>query len=79
MTACNSCQSHQAKPTKPKLLNQTKPTKLTEPTYQTKSKSLVKAVDAWVRSAFGNVLALSWMLAVKVHEQWRYAILVGKI
>ena len=39
--------------------NQTQPTKLTVPnkTHQTKPKLLVKAVNAWVRSAFGNVLS----------------------
>ena len=52
----------QAKPTKPYLPNQTcqtnLPTKssLTYQAYWTKPKLLVKAVNAWARSAFGNVL-----------------------
>ena len=41
----------QTKPTKPNLPNQTHLTKPTKP------KLLVKAVNAWVRSAFGNVLS----------------------
>ena len=43
--------------TKPNLPNQTYQTK----TNQTKSKLLAKAVDAWVRSAFGNVLSLIFL------------------
>ena len=39
----------------PCLPNQTKPN-LANQAYQTKPKLLGKAVDAWVRSAFGNVL-----------------------
>ena len=42
-------QTYQTKPTKPNLPNQTY---LTKPTKQ---KLLVKVVNAWVRSAFGNV------------------------
>ena len=59
-------QTYQAKPTKPNQPNQTYQTKPTKPnlpnlpsqtcqTKPTKSKLLVKAVNAWVRSAFGNV------------------------
>ena len=64
----------QPKPSKPNLPNQTYPTKPTKPTkpnlpnqtqpnqtYQTKPttpKLLVKVVNAWVHSAFGNVLTL---------------------
>ena len=61
-------QAYQAKPTKPNLPNQTEPNQtkpnlrnqiklsqpsLLNPTYQTKLQ--VKVVNAWVRSAFGNV------------------------
>ena len=57
-------QNLQNKPTKLNLPNQTYQTKsnlayqayLTKPT---KSKLLVKAVNAWVRSAFGNVLMIT--------------------
>ena len=42
-------QTYQTKPTNPNLPNQMCPTKPTKP------KLLVKAVNAWVRSAFGNV------------------------
>ena len=56
-------QTFQTKPTKPNLPNQTYQTKPTKPnlpnqtqiTKPTKPKLLVKAVNAWVRSAFGNV------------------------
>ena len=50
-------QTYQTKPTKP---NQTKPNlpNQTHPTKPTKQKFLVKAVNAWVRSAFGNVCSL---------------------
>ena len=53
-------QTYQAKPSKPNLPNQTYQTK-SNLAYQaywtkpTKPESLVKAVNAWVRSAFGNV------------------------
>ena len=43
-------QTYQTKSTKPNFPNQT---------YQTKPKLLVKAVDSWVRSAFGNVYLIS--------------------
>ena len=60
-------QTYQTKPTKPNLPNQTYQTKPTKPnlpnqtylTKPTKPKLLVKAVNAWVRSAFGNVLPIS--------------------
>ena len=42
-------QANLTKPTKANIPNQTYQTKLTKP------KLLVKAVNAWVRSAFGNV------------------------
>ena len=42
-------QTYQTKPIKPNLQNQTHQTKPTTP------KLLVKVVNAWVRSAFGNV------------------------
>ena len=66
-TACNSCQSwhqhitpNQTKPTKPNVRNRTYQTKsnLAFQAYRTKPtkpRLLVKAVNAWVRSAFGNV------------------------
>ena len=47
----NSNMPKQAKHSQPSLLNQTNQTKPTK----RKPKSLVKAVNAWVRSAFGNV------------------------
>ena len=92
MTACNSWQGHQTKPTppnpqsqatqtkpakpnlpKPNLANQAYWTNLPNQTHQTKSnlayqaywtkpikpKLLVKGVNAWVRSAFGNVYIFS--------------------
>ena len=43
-------QTYQTKPIKPNIPNQTHLTKPTKPEF------LVKAVNAWVRSAFGNVL-----------------------
>ena len=43
-------QTYQTKPTKPNLLNQTYQTKHAKP------KLLLKAVNVWIRSAFGNVL-----------------------
>ena len=48
-------QTYQTKPTKPNLPN--KPTKqnLTNQIKPIKTKSLVKAVNAWVRSVFCNV------------------------
>ena len=51
-------QTYQAKLTKPTLPNQIKPHQAywTKPT---KRKLLVKAVYAWVRSAFGNVFSKS--------------------
>ena len=57
-----SCQTKTIKPNLPKQTYQTKPPKpnLRNQTYQTKAtkpKLLVKAVNAWVRSAFGNVLS----------------------
>ena len=53
----------QTKPTKPNLPNQTYQTKLNIAyqaywTRPTKPKLLVKAVNAWIHSAFGNVLTL---------------------
>ena len=50
-------QIYQTKPTKPNLPNQTYQTKSTKPNIlnQTKPTKLVKAVNGWVRSAFGNV------------------------
>ena len=53
---------NQTKPTKPTY--QTKPTKpnLPNQTYQTKPTKLnllVKAVNAWVRSAFGNIYSFN--------------------
>merc|ERR1712223_835142 len=56
-------QTYQTKPTKPNLPNQAKPTK-SNVAYQsyltmpTKPKLLVKAVNAWVCSAFGNVFSI---------------------
>ena len=66
MQNMQSMQNLQNKPPKPNLPNQTYQTKPTKPilpnqTYQTKPflpnlpKLLVKAVNAWVRSGFGNV------------------------
>jgi hypothetical protein len=54
-------QIYQTKPTKPNLPNQTYQTKSTKPNIlnQTKPTKLVKVVNAWVRSAFGNVSVLS--------------------
>ena len=63
--------TYQTKPTKPNRPIQTYKTKPTKPnqinlayqaywTKPTKPKLLVKAVNAWVRSAFGNVF--SWLL-----------------
>ena len=60
-------QTYQSKPIKPNLQNQTrkanpqgkptKPNQLCQPSlqYQTKPNLLAKVVNAWVRSAFGNV------------------------
>ena len=54
-------QTNQTKPTKPNVAYQAY---LTMPT---KPKLLVKAVNAWVRSAFGNVYQLSLFLGL-----WRF-------
>ena len=76
-------QTYQTKPTKPNLLNQTYQnrtyqTKLSQPsllnpTYQTKL--LVKVVNAWDRSAFGNVSFcysawLSWIVSTHLRAPW---------
>ena len=54
-------QTYQTKPTKPNLPNQTCKT---EPT---KLNLLVKAVNAWVRSAFGNVFTKRlWLISCKI-------------
>ena len=75
-------QTYQTKPTKPNLPNQTYLTKSNMPkqakhsqpsllnqTNQTKPKLLVKAVDAWVRSAFGNVLFVFSEMSFLVFSQ----------
>ena len=53
-------QTYQTKPIKLSLLDQVKPTKLDPPT---KPKQLVKVVNAWVRSAFGNVLTFVLLIS----------------
>ena len=59
---CKIARVCRAKPTKPNLLNQTYQTKpnLLNQTHQTKPKQLVKVVNTWVRSAFGNVFLISF-------------------
>ena len=61
-----SMQNLQAKPTKPNLPNQTYQTKPTEPNL------LVKAVNAWVRSAFGNVCLLHPREGARACIYWDY-------
>ena len=56
----HSIQNLQTKPTKPNLPNQTHLTKPTKPKF------LVKAVNAWVRSAFGNVLIAITSIVVTI-------------
>ena len=68
-------QTYQTKPTKPNLPNQTYQTK-SNLAYQaywakpTKPKLLVKAVNAWVRSAFGNVSDFS-LSGIVFNELWQ--------
>ena len=55
---CKICEPNlPTKPNLPNLTYQTNPTgpNLPNYTYQSKRKLMVKAADAWVRSAFGNV------------------------
>ena len=52
-----ACMAYQTKPTRPNLPDQIYQTKPSRPNLpnQTKPKLLVKAVNAWVHSAFDNI------------------------
>ena len=55
-----ACNSNQACQSKTNLATQAYWAKPTKPNPPIQTKLLGKAVDAWVRSAFGNVFFLEW-------------------